>query len=391
MSAKKELRIGVIGAGSRGALSYLAHNPEDNVRLVAGADLDESILKFFKEKFGPDVFVTKNYKEILARQDVDAVFITTPDYCHEEQTIEALKAGKHVYLEKPMAITTEGCDRVLRTAKETGRKLYMGHNMRHMSFVLKMKELIDNGAIGEVKTAWFRHFISYGGDAYFRDWHADRKYSNGLLLQKASHDIDILHWLCGGYTDVTHAMGGLTVYDQVKDRHQGKWPSIKENWKDSNWPPLSQKQLSPVINVEDVNMMNMHLNNGVFACYQQCHYTPDAWRSYTIIGTEGRIENFGDYPMCPGQCVIRVWNKRTTYNAYGDEQYCVELQEGEHGGADTAIVKEFIQYLREDCEIKTSAIAARNSVATACAATESLRNGGIPVKVLPVPKDLMLL
>jgi predicted dehydrogenase len=384
------LKEKTLDAGHRGALSYIVHNPADNVRLVAGADTDEGVLKFFKEKFGPDVLVTMDYKELLAQRDIDAVFITTPDYCHEEHTIAALKAGKHVYLEKPMAITTEGCDRILRTAYETGRKLYLGHNMRHMGFVLKMKELIDKGAIGEVKTAWCRHFISYGGDAYFMDWHADRRYSNGLLLQKASHDIDVLHWLCGGYTTVTHAMGGLTVYNQVKDRHQGKWPSFKERWKETNWPPLSQKQLNPIIDVEDVSMMNMQLDNGVFACYQQCHFTPDAWRNYTIIGTEGRIENFGDYPYCPGQCVIRVWNKRTGYNAYGDEQYCVELQEGEHGGADTAIVKEFIQYIRGDCEIKTSAIAARNSVATACAATESLRNGGVPVNVPPVPKDLML-
>jgi predicted dehydrogenase len=65
--------------------------------------------------------------------------------------VAALELGLAVYLEKPMAITTEGCDRILKTARESNARLYLGHNMRHMAFVRKMKELIDGGAIGEVK------------------------------------------------------------------------------------------------------------------------------------------------------------------------------------------------------------------------------------------------
>jgi predicted dehydrogenase len=80
--------------------------------------------------------------------------VTTPDFLHEEQAVAALEAGKAVYLEKPMAITIPGCDRILETAYRTKTRLYLGHNMRHMAFVLKMKELIDEGAIGEVKAAW---------------------------------------------------------------------------------------------------------------------------------------------------------------------------------------------------------------------------------------------
>jgi predicted dehydrogenase len=384
----KKIQIGVIGAGGRGEVAHHAHKPAENVYLVAAADIDDKPLKAFKEKFGPEVFLTTDYKELLARHDIDAVFITSPDFLHEEHATAALKAGKHVYLEKPMAISIAGCDRILRVAYENDRKLYLGHNMRHMSFVLKMKELIDQGAIGKVKTAWCRHFISYGGDAYFRDWHADRRLSNSLLLQKAAHDIDVLHWLCNGYTIRTNAMGSLTVYNEVTNRHQGQWPNVIANWKEEHWPPLSQKNLNPIIDVEDISMMNMQLDNGVFACYQQCHFTPDAWRNYTIIGTEGRIENFGDYPECPGQCVIKLWNKRTGYNPCGDVHYCIPREGGSHGGADPKIVAEFIHYLQEGGKITTSAIAARNSVATGCAATESLRNGGKPVEIPSVSDDV---
>lgn len=381
---KDELRIGVIGAGGRGNLAEYAHCPSEGVRVAAGADINPKALDKFKDTFGSDVLVTSDYKQLLAQEDILAVFITTPDFLHEEHAVTALEAGKQVYLEKPMAITIDGCDHILKTAYEKKLKLYLGHNMRHMSFIHKMKDLIDSGAIGEVKAGWCRHFIGYGGDAYFKDWHAEREKSTGLLLQKGSHDIDILHWLCGGYTDKVTAFGGLTLYDQITDRRDwSEFPDVC--WYDENWPPLSQKKLNPVIDVEDFNMVLMHLDNGVFASYQQCHYTPDSWRNYCIIGTEGRIENLGDEP---GKCVVKLWNRRKSYNPEGDQQFEIPFVDGSHGGADSQIVAEFIRYIRDDVKIKTSAIAARNSVAAGYAATMSLRNGGIPEKIPPLAKEI---
>ncbi|HIJ72769.1 MAG TPA: Gfo/Idh/MocA family oxidoreductase [Candidatus Hydrogenedentes bacterium] len=380
-----ELRIGVIGAGGRGALAAHAHKPDDGVRLVAGADVRPEPLERFKEAYGAGVFVTTDYRELLNRDAIEAVFVTSPDYLHEEHAVAALEAGKSVYLEKPMAITIEGCDRILETAYQTKSKLYLGHNMRHMSFVQKMKELIDGGAIGEVKAAWCRHFVCYGGDAYFKDWHSERAKSTGLLLQKAAHDIDVIHWLCGGYTKRVNAMGALTLYHRIKARR-------KENERGdpafvpTNWPPLAQTGLSPIIDVEDLSMMQMELDNGVLAAYQQCHYTPDAWRNYTIIGTEGRIENFGDLP---GHCVVRIWNRRVDYNPYGDEQYLIPPVAGSHGGADPEIVAEFVRFARDGGKVLTSPVAARNSVAAGYQATQSLRNGGIPVDVPPPKPEIV--
>ncbi|RYG55894.1 Gfo/Idh/MocA family oxidoreductase, partial [bacterium] len=213
----QDLKIGVIGSGGRGAIAAHAHHPGQGSRVVACCDVSPATLEANQEKYGPDLWVTHDYRELL-QQDVDAVFVTTPDFLHEEMAIAALCAGKAVYLEKPLAITTEACDRVLRAAVESNTRLYLGHNMRHMPFVRKMKELLDAGAIGEVKTAWCRHFVGNGGDYYFKDWHAERQYSNGLLLQKGAHDIDILHWLCGGYSQRVNAMGTLAVYGGVTDR-----------------------------------------------------------------------------------------------------------------------------------------------------------------------------
>ncbi|HVU23178.1 MAG TPA: hypothetical protein VHE13_03565, partial [Opitutus sp.] len=97
--------------------------------------------------------------------------------------------------------------------------------------------------------------------------------------------------------------------------------------------------------------------------------------------TEGRIENFGDGG--PGTCV-RIWNRRSTgYAGHGDATYTLPVARGGHGGADRRIVSEFLRYAREGGITETSPVAARESVATGCTATESLRNGGHP---LPVPR-----
>lgn len=381
---KDELKIGVIGAGGRGILAHHAHQPQDGVRLVAGADVNPKALENFTEKFGPDVFVTEDYRQLLARDDIGAVFVTSPDYCHEEHALAALEAGKHVYLEKPIAITIAGCDRILETAYRNKLKLYVGHNMRHMAFTIKMKQLIDDGAIGQVKTAWCRHFVGYGCDAYFKDWHAEREKSTSLLLQKGAHDIDILHWLCGGYSQTVTAMGGLTLYNQITDRRSPDEPP-DASWHDENWPPLSQKKLNPIIDVEDISLMLMTLDNGVFASYQQCHFSPDGWRNYTVIGTEGRIENFGD---SPGDCTVKLWNKRKLYNPDGDEQYPIAPDTGSHGGADPRIVAEFVRYVRQGGTIATSPVAARYSVAAGCQAAESLRNGAKPSAIPPLPPEI---
>ncbi len=378
-SRKTELRIGVIGVGGRGALANHAHKPQDGVRIVAGADVSEAALKKFKERY-PDAFIANDYRRLLERDDVDAVFVTSPDFLHEEQSVAALQAGKAVYCEKPMAITIAGCDRMLRTAKETGSKLYIGHNMRHFAFVQRMREIIRSGKIGEPKAGWCRHFVSYGGDAYFKDWHAERSKSTGLLLQKGAHDIDVLHWLCGGYTKRVVGMGGLTLYHMIKDRHSPQERG-DASFRIENWPPLSQKGLNPIIDVEDLSMVLMELDSGVYCSYQQCHYTPDAWRNYTIIGTQGRIENIGE------SC-IRIWTRRCGYNPFGDEQYYVPEGVGGHGGSDPSIVAEFVRYVREGGKIKTSPIAARNAVATGCLATESIRSGNAPFDIPPVPADI---
>lgn len=387
---KKELRIGVLGAGGRGWLSRNAHHV-NGAKVVAICDIREVALenyqKFIEDKNKEDgtkdtVYKTDDYKKLLARKDVDAVFITTPDYLHEEMAVAALKAGKTVYCEKPLAITIEGCDRILKTAMETGSKLFVGHNMRHMDYILKMKELIDSGVIGQVQACWCRHFINYGGDAYFKDWHSEQQYTTGLLLQKGAHDIDVIHWLCGGYTKRVVGMGKLSVYNRNPNRRSAD-DTGNASWSNANWPPLEVDGLSPVIDVEDESTVMMQLDNGVMANYMQCHYTPDCCRNYTFIGDKGRIENMDERHI--GVFTHRNWG-------FPDPDMLIKMPptEGGHGGADPEIVKAFIKFAKGEGSIPSnSPIAARNSVATGVLGSKSIRNKNEAFDIPPVDKEVL--
>lgn len=380
VKSSNDLRIGVIGAGGRGGLARCAHKPGEGSRIVAGVDIRPEALKSLQEFCKDDkIFVHSDYRKLLERKDIDAVFVSTPDYCHEEHALAALEAGKSVYLEKPMTITVEGCDKVLATAKRTGSKLYVGHNMRHMDFVIKMKELIDDGVIGNLQAVWCRHFIAYGGDAYFKDWHSEQKNTTGLLLQKGAHDIDVIHWLAGGFTRRVVGMGQLSVYNRCKNRRKPSEPGVAQ-WSEFNWPPLSQKGISPKIDVEDHSMVMMQLGNGVQATYMQCHYTPDSCRNYTFIGDAGRIENYGDgYGRR-----IDVYTTRGGF-AQPDVSYHLREVAGGHGGADPNIVAEFVSFAKGECKASTCPIAAREAVATGVLASYSMRNGNTPIDI-PAPK-----
>ena len=386
------LRLAVIGVGAR---SYIAsHAVESGAGvIVAVADPSEAARKRAVEAFGDQLTAYPGHRELIGARDaqggsiVDAAFVTSPDHTHAEIAIDLLRAGIAVYLEKPLAISLEDADAILAAAAESGSKLYVGHNMRHMAVVTLMRDIVKRGEIGEVKAVWCRHFVGNGGDYYFKDWHAERAKSNGLLLQKGAHDIDIIHWLAGGYSERVTGMGGLSLYGDIDARRDNSDRSMPDWFSLDAWPPLSQTDLNPVIDVEDISMVNMRLDNGVYASYQQCHYTPDYWRNYTVIGTEGRLENFGD----TDGAVVRVWNTRTLYDPVGDAEYRVNGDERGHRDADRLTVAEFIRFVTDGSRTETSAVAARNAVATAVAATESIRDGSRPIAVPAVDEHVATL
>lgn len=375
-----KLRIGVIGVWGRGAIAR--HWQESGrAEVVAGADISDANLARFQNEINPKAYITKDYRELLDRTDIDAISVTAPDYTHEEYAVAALEAGKHVFCEKPLAITIDGCDHILRTWRSSGKKLMVGFNMRYMNMFRTMKEIVDAGVIGEIKAVWVRHFVGRGGDFYYHDWHGTRENTTGLLLQKGSHDIDIVHWITGQYTRRVVAMGSLDFFggNQPNSLTCDDCPKVNTCTEAQPGSTRVQCAFRQEIDVEDNNMVLMDLANGIKAAYLQCHFTPDYHRNYTFIGTEGRMEN--------SEPEGKVWVKTRrsgTWREYADRTYEIKKAVGGHGGADPVICRDFLDMVLDGVEPLATPEAGRMSVAVGCAASESLRNGNMPVDIPPI-------
>ncbi len=379
------VRIGVIGVLGRGLLAKNWHNTDGRSMVVAGYDVNNAYEKDFHENYGDDKYFAESVDDLLARQDVDAIAVMSPDFTHEEYVLAALKAGKHVFCEKPLAITTEGCDRILKAYKDSNVKMMVGFNMRYMAVFRTMKEIIDSGVIGDIKAVWVRHFVGFGGQFYYHDWHANSKNTTSLLLQKGSHDIDMIHWLTGAYTKKVIAMGSLDYFggdkpnDLVCDECDEKDTCVEY----FSSPRRNQCCYRKEVDVEDNNMLIMELEGGIKASYLQCHFTPDYQRNYTIIGTEGRIENIAEMAK-----VVVKTKRSNTARELADREYKIKESTGGHSGADPIIARDFIDMILEDKKPVATALAGRMSVACGVAATESLRNGGKPTLIPDVKEEV---
>lgn len=377
-----QVRIGVIGVSGRGRIAWHWQNdPYKRAVVVAGADIHEQRLAEFREQINPSAFITTDYRRLLEREDVDAVAVTSPDFTHEEYAVAALEAGKHVFCEKPLAITVAGCDHILEAWRRSGKHLMVGFNMRYMNMFRTMKEIADSGVIGEIKAVWVRHFVGMGSDFYYHDWHATRANTTSLLLQKGSHDIDIIHWITGHYAKRVSAFGSLDFFggDKPNDLTCPTCPE-QRTCTEALYGPRTQCAFRQEVDVEDNSVVIMELDNGIKAAYLQCHFTPDYHRNYTVIGTEGRLEN--------SELEMKVWVKTrrsNTWRELADRTYEVKRAVGGHGGADPVICADFLEMILENKPPLATPLAGRMSVAAGCAAAESMRNGGQPVDVPPPP------
>lgn len=149
-SSNDKIQIGLIGCGIIGHFDTDTALKIDGVELVAVCDLYDGRLERAKEKWGKQIFTTRDYRELLARKDIDAVLICTPDHWHQKIAIDAMNAGKHVYCEKPMVQKIEQGHDIIKTQKATGKVFQVGSQRASSVAVLEAKRLYESGAIGEL-------------------------------------------------------------------------------------------------------------------------------------------------------------------------------------------------------------------------------------------------
>lgn len=368
------IRLAAIGTGLRfQILSNVLPLLGDRFKLVAVADTNLEALDA-ADPASADILKVQDHRELLHHPAIDAVLVLTPDFTHAHIGCDFLEAGKSVYIEKPMATSVAGADALLAASRRSGSKLYIGHNMRFMPVIEGLKSVIDEGSIGTPKTFWIRHFIGRGGDYFFKDWHSESSKSGGLLIHKASHDLDAMAYVLGTTFSKVQAVGANMIYHHGRMRPEGvAAPTVVND--PNNWPPLSQDNLNPAMDVEDLSLVNIVCENGILGAYQQCHFTPDYWRNYCVIGTEGRVENFGD---TSDGGVIRVWNRRRKgYDPTPDLEFPIASDDVEslgHDGADVRILEDFYAYLHGAVSSRTSPLDARQVVALGEMARRSMHS-----------------
>lgn len=168
VAANDHIQIALIGAGGQGQGDTRTALQIPGIKLMAVADCYNGRLEHSKELWGADVFTTRDYKEILARKDIDAVIVATPDLWHKQASIDAMRAGKDVYCEKPMIHLYSDGPAMIEAQRSTGRILQIGSQRVSSVIYAKAKELLAAGAIGKLNmvTAWWDRNSAIGAWDY---------------------------------------------------------------------------------------------------------------------------------------------------------------------------------------------------------------------------------
>ena len=220
-----KLKIGIIGCGG---IANGKHMPSlstcADAEMVAFCDIIVERAKAAAEKFGiPGAAVYEDYHELLAREDIDVVHVLTPNHMHAEISIAALKAGKHVMCEKPMAKTAAEAKAMVEAAKESGRKLSIGYQTRSDPAYQVARRLIKSGAIGDVYYVKAPSLRRRGVPTWgvFLD---KEKQGGGPMIDIGTHSIDAALFVIGNY-DVESVTGSVNykLADEVKDNGWGMW------------------------------------------------------------------------------------------------------------------------------------------------------------------------
>ena len=275
------VRTAMIGTGNRGSYLLKAVLDIPGAKVVAVCDLKPDRLdKAASAAVRDQPVAVRDYRQVLARKDVDAVFIATPCDLHAEMTIAALKAGKHVYCEKPAAIDGRSVKELIAVARHAKTVLQFGQQMRSESRLGATIAKIHEGVAGKIiMVKAQRHAgddLDHNGPS--ADWFFNAKRSGDVIVEMAVHNLDACNWIIGSRPERAGGFGGALL------------------WKDD--PPGRTNMDGYTLSYDYANGVKMSFTQVFFHPYGM----PGNGQYFYVFGTEGGVDvsNSTFYPRARG-------------------------------------------------------------------------------------------
>lgn len=221
--ANSALSVGLVGAGRRGTAISGLFVKNEFAKIAAICDIYDDQLEAASAKFsGAKTF--KNVNDLLA-SDVDAVYIATPPYLHPEHFELAVKARKHIFMEKPAGVDAAGCRRVMEAAKKADptKRISVDYQQRYGKEYLQAYEIVKSGQIGEIKmvrAAWLggdlpRRSGHPAGEEKVRNWLFYRELGGDIIVEQDCHNLDVVNWFTGSHPVKATGYGGRMVRKDI--------------------------------------------------------------------------------------------------------------------------------------------------------------------------------
>ncbi len=283
-SPNDQVNTAMIGVGNRGSYLLEAVMNQPDARVVAICDnkpdrLDKAASA--AAKFNPAT--TTDWRKIIDRNDVDAVYIATPPYLHAEMAIAAMMAGRHVYCEKPIGTTPEQIRDLLKAAKASKKVFVAGQQMRSMIQLGTAIKKIQEGAIGDILFVKAQRHASadlpYDGSS--GDWYYDYKKSGGYLVEQSVHNLDACNWAVGMHPIRAAGFGGIALHkDEPKGRDIYDHQSITYEYPNGAKLSFTQMVFHPRRMPANNQLINVYGSKGAVELLYSTNM-------YTLDGKEG--------------------------------------------------------------------------------------------------------
>ena len=338
------LKVGIIGCGK---IAQVRHAPEylenPNCSLEAFYDVDFERARRFAEEFGGKAYASM--EELLAA-DLDAVSICTANIYHAQGTVAALKAGKHVLCEKPMAMNMQDADEIIRRSKEKNVKVSACHQNRFNIAVQELRKALEAGRFGRlshgsIHVRWNRNRDYYDQAPWRGKWATD----GGALMNQCIHGIDLLRWMMGNEIE--------EVYGQTRRQFHG------------------------YLEAEDVGMAVIKFKNGAIATVEGTTnvYPQNLEETLYVFGEKGTVKLGGKSTNN-----IDVWEFADQADGDTRNKGLEEATSNVYGNGHTSLFADMIDAIQNDREPYVDAQAGRNALELVLAIYKSQKTG-MPVKL----------